>query len=163
MNRITRNHALMETAYLWAQRSTCTRLNVGCVIHRDGRILVQGYNGAPAGLPHCDHRCDCPGGLERILRREFAHRPECNSLKPCTRAVHAEQNSISFAARWGVGLEGAHAMITHQPCVSCAQSMINAGLKSVHYVEPYRLPDGINLLGEAGMHVTRMLDFPIPS
>lgn len=152
--RPDRDETLMQTAFLWAKRSTCSRLHVGCVIHRDGRILVQGYNGAPAGLKHCDHTCDC-GALPGFTTHNESF---CNSLKPCTRAVHAEQNAISFAARWGVELEGALASITHQPCMSCAQSLINSGIVSVDYVEPYRLKDGVDLLEEAGITVRRIVD-----
>jgi dCMP deaminase len=155
MSRPSRQEALMQCAYVWAKRSTCSRLNVGCVVHREGRILVQGYNGAPAGLPHCNHDCNC------IFRGRPDHHPECNSQEPCTRAVHAEQNAVAFAARYGVELEGAHVMVTHQPCLSCAMSLINAGILSVHYVEPYRLLDGVNLLEESGIKVIRMLDFPV--
>jgi dCMP deaminase len=158
----------MDTAFIWADRSTCDRLHVGCVIHRDGRILVQGYNGAPAGLTHCNHNCDCPAEIFRsriddAVKLNFdavKHREICNSLKPCTRAVHAEQNAISFAARWGVGLEGAEASVTHQPCVSCAQSLINAGIVRVTYTNSYRLKDGVSLLREAGIEV---LTIPPPS
>lgn len=156
-SRPTRGRTLMDTAFIWAARSTCDRLHVGCVIHREGRILVQGYNGAPAKLPHCDHRCDCDRRRPVVGGR--AHQHSCNSLKPCTRAVHAEQNAISYAARWGVGLEGARAVVTHQPCVSCAQSLINAGISAVTYSEPYRLRDGLDLLHEAGITV---LTLPSP-
>lgn len=76
--------------------------------------------------------------------------------------MHAEQNAISFAARWGVGLEGADASVTHQPCLSCAMSIINAGIVRVYYTEPYRLRDGLHLLEEAGITVIRMLDFVGP-
>src|SRR5262252_8781413 len=36
-----------------AERSTCLRAKVGAVIVRDRSILATGYNGAPAGMPHC--------------------------------------------------------------------------------------------------------------
>ena len=36
-----------------ADRSTCLRAKVGAVIVRDRNILATGYNGSPAGLPHC--------------------------------------------------------------------------------------------------------------
>jgi len=46
---------LMHCAYAWAARGTCTRLQVGALFARDGRILATGYNGAPSGMPHCEH------------------------------------------------------------------------------------------------------------
>lgn len=137
MSRPSRQEALIATAFIWARRSTCDRLSVGAVIHRNGRILVQGYNGAPSGLDHCpiEHESD-----------------EC-------RAVHAEQNAIAFAARHGVEVDGAEIVVTHQPCLSCARSIINSGIKSVTYVHPYRLIDGVLLLREAGITVDEVIDW----
>lgn len=163
MGRPERGQLLMRTAEVWAERSTCDRLHVGCVISRDGRILVQGYNGAPAGLPHCNHDCDCKGDFPYNLKADNGvtqtiHDKGCPAGLPCTRAVHAEQNAIAFAARYGVGLEGAEMYVTHQPCLPCAMSTINAGVQAVYFKEEYRLQDGILLLKEAGIKVLRMRD-----
>lgn len=46
---------LTGIAFLVAQRGTCSRLKVGSVFSRDGRIISTGYNGVPAGMPHCIH------------------------------------------------------------------------------------------------------------
>lgn len=125
--RPTRDQALMHTAWVWASRSTCSRLDVGCVISRDGRILVQGYNGAPAGMPHCTHDSD----------------------KPCTQAEHAERNAIAWAARNGVKLEGAEMHVTVSPCLSCAMTIVNAGVVKVMWAQEYRDRAGIQLLTAA--------------
>jgi dCMP deaminase len=144
MSRPTREEALVETAFVWARRSTCSRLSVGAVIHREGRILSQGYNGAPAGLPHCPLD-------EPEKDRVRVHTPE-----EC-RAVHAEANAIAWAARHGVGLEGSGIVITHQPCLNCARLIINAGISSVVYVHPYRLLDGVSLLLDAGIQTQQVI------
>lgn len=158
--RPSRDYSLVASAFVWSRRSTCSRLNVGALVHREGRILVQGYNGAPAGLPHCNHECKCPPPLSGChTLQPSQHRPNCPSQTPCTRAVHAEQNAISFAARHGVRLEGAELVTTHQPCMSCAMSIINSGLTRVLYVEPYRVVEGLDLLIEAGIVVERFLDW----
>lgn len=140
MERPDRYLLMMQTARLWASRSTCSRMAVGAVIHRDFRILVQGYNGSPAGLPHCDYE----HGSEACL------------------AVHAEQNAIAWAAREGVALHGSSMVCTHQPCLSCARSIINAGIKSVMFDEEYRLHDGLNLLLQARVQVLRSIDGDLP-
>lgn len=145
---------LVATAFLWASRSTCSRLHVGAVLHRDGRILVQGYNGAASGLLHCDHECDCG---ESTWIPGHPHDAECKSVQPCSRAVHAEANAIAFAARWGISTEGSELVVTHQPCLSCAMLIINAGIKSVIFAEPYRLQDGVEMLKEAGVTVLQTL------
>ena len=127
--RATRDYALMETASIWAQRSTCSRLAVGCVISRDGRILVQGYNGAPSGMDHCVHELD----------------------EPCTTAEHAERNAIAWAARNGVRLEGAEMHVTSSPCLACAMAVINSGIVRVRWKHQFRDKAGIELLTEAGI------------
>lgn len=161
--RPSRENALMATAFIWAQRSTCSRLSVGAVIHREGRILVQGYNGAPAGLPHCDHECNCSwADNPKANAKGRGHKEWCASGPVYCRAVHAEQNAIAWAARVGVRLEGSEIMVTHQPCLACARSLINAGVEKVFFVEEYRLKDGLELLIEAGIRVERLVDFSFP-
>lgn len=149
--RPSRHAALMETALIWGSRSTCSRLQVGCVIAREGRILVQGYNGAPAGLPHCNHTCDCdfPLGISEV------HSPWCKSLEPCTQAEHAERNAVAWAARNGVKLERSDLYVTDAPCLSCAMAVINSGVEKAYYYRPYRLTNGIELLKEAGIEVVK--------
>lgn len=157
--RPTREEALVATAFVWAKRSTCSRLAVGAVIHRDGRILTQGYNGAPAGMTHCDHRCTC--GAEDS-RTPTAHASLCHAGPNFCRAVHAEQNAIAYAARYGVRLEDAEIVVTHQPCLSCARLVINAGIRHVTYVNPYRDLSGLHLLLEAGIPVDGNVDWDEP-
>ncbi len=102
-----------------SKRATCLRAQVGAIIVKDKRILTTGYNGAPKGLPHClDEGCEIVGGH-------------------CVRCLHAEQNAILQAAEYGVPLEGATIYITHQPCVTCAKMIINAGIKRVVYAGNY--------------------------
>lgn len=131
--RPTRDEVLMETARIWAHRGTCNRLRVGAVFSRDGRILAQGYNGAPAGMDHCHH----------------------DDGEPCNRAVHAEANGIAWAARNGVPLEGCEVHITNLPCPNCALLIINAGIKRVVWDEDYRVREGLHLLHEASIIVER--------
>lgn len=156
LTKQSRELILMKTAELWAEKGTCSRAQVGAVFAREGRILVQGYNGAPAGLPHCDHSCDCARPPAWDLPG-FEHMASCNSLKPCDRAVHAEQNGIAWAAREGVGLKGADLYSTHEPCINCARSIINAGIGEVYFRYPYRLHDGLYLLEEAGIMVRQFV------
>ena len=149
----------MEVAKVISSRSTCSRAQVGVVVHRQGRILVTGYNGAPAGLPHCDHTCTCPvggvGSWEAYRSGkafdETAHGYWCASLQPCKISVHAECNAIAWAARWGISLEGSELHTTLCPCLSCAQLIINAGIIRVLSLQPYRSPEGLELLENVGI------------
>lgn len=142
MSRINQPKMLMMAAEVFAQRSTCSRLQVGAVISRDGRILSSGYNGAPAGLPHCKHTT-----LEDMFER-----------KGCTAATHAEANAIAFAARYGVAIEDTCLYTTHSPCINCAHLIINSGISSVIYNTEYRDSSGIELLAKVGIDV-RYLTF----
>lgn len=70
-------------------RSTCKRAAVGAVVVKDNIVLATGYNGAPAGKPHCvDEGCIIKDGH-------------------CTRVVHAEVNAIKHAQKNKISLEGA--------------------------------------------------------
>lgn len=53
------------------------------------------------------------------------------------RALHAEINTIAFAARRGVRLEGCEAYCTLLPCVQCLQALLACGIRVVHYDEAY--------------------------
>lgn len=149
-SRPSRDEVLMANAIDWSMRSTCDRAHVGCVVSRDSRVLVTGYNGAPAGMPHCTHECDCriPLGLE--------HRHDCASQQPCLLVVHAEANAIAFAARHGAKLDGAEMHTTRMPCNACAQLIINAGIQRVAYLHPHRENKGMTLLMDAGVEVLQV-------
>ena len=41
--------------------------------------------------------------------------------------------------------------ITHSPCLDCAKALVEAGVKQVHYLEEYRILDGVNYLRENGV------------
>lgn len=158
MPRRSRDDVLMATAYVWADRSTCSRNAVGAVISMNARIIATGYNGAPAGMPHCDHTCPCQtfrgetGNLIDVLSEHTAQCP----LKPCKRAVHAEANAIAFSAKHGVATAGATLHTTMAPCYVCAQLIINAGITTVLFYKPYRDMSGAELLTQAGVRVGQL-------
>ena len=127
----------MQIAELVSLRSTCDRANVGCVIVRNNRIVVSGYNGSPTGMEHCqDVGC---------LTTE---------VHPgCLRTVHAEAGAISFAAREGIKLQDSILYVTMSPCLECAKLIINAGIKVVIFKAQYRDLGGVLLLLKAGIQV----------
>jgi dCMP deaminase len=143
VNRISRDEMLMEMAIIVSLRGTCNRAQVGAVISREGRVISMGYNGAPAGLRHCDHPADWE--------------PSGGPFGTCPQAVHAEANCIAWAARRGDRVEGAEIHTTHQPCLSCAMLIVNAGIVRVTFRTPYRLAEGKFLLESAGVRVERLI------
>lgn len=151
----------MANAIDWSMRSTCDRAHVGCVVSRDSRVLVTGYNGAPAGMPHCTHDCDCMQLMGGMMTKEGTdwrtiHTATCNSQQPCLLVVHAEANAIAFAARHGAKLDGAEMHTTRMPCNACAQLIINAGIRRVAYLHPHRENKGMTLLMDAGVEVLQV-------
>lgn len=121
-----------------ATRATCSRKAVGAILVKNKLILATGYNGAPAGLRHCDHSHG--GDLQN------GH---------CSRSTHAEQNAIVQAARHGISIEGATLYCTNNPCLTCAKLLINAGVARIVYEEPYSDPLAFELLRESGTSVDR--------
>lgn len=144
---------LMGTALLWEERSTCDRNHVGAVISKDGRTIGTGYNGAPAGMDHCQH-----GGITTRVRRvsPVVPLPTGPETIGCRIAIHAESNAIAYAARHGVSVLGATIYTTLSPCYECSKLIIAAGLVRVVFNRSYRDPAGIDLLRNAGLTVDNM-------
>ncbi len=143
LKRPTLDEYFMEIAKVVASRSTCLRQKVGAVIVKDKRILATGYNGAPSNLPHCDE----VGCLREKLKVPSGERQEL------CRGVHAEQNAVIQAAKFGISVEGATLYSTHCPCITCAKIIINSGIKKVVYGKDYADKNGIELLKDAGVEV----------
>jgi len=116
----------MSLAKVAARRSSCLRRKVGAVLVKNKQIIAMGYNGSPSGYDNC---CD----LEFCRRNNL---DSGKSLDICP-AVHAEANCINQAARFGHSTEGAVMYVTHHPCKWCLSSLVNAGIKTVIYDEPY--------------------------
>ncbi|MEG0217620.1 MAG: cytidine/deoxycytidylate deaminase family protein [Raoultibacter sp.] len=140
-NRPSWDEYFMLLATEVASRTTCLRRAVGAVIVKDRRILSTGYNGVPTGIRHCDE----VGCLRQQLGVPSGQRHEI------CRGLHAEQNAIIQAARYGTNIEGASIYITTQPCIVCAKMIINAGITEIVYQNPY--PDELSqeMLAESGI------------
>ena len=130
-----------KLAHEVATRTTCVRRAVGAVIVKDRRILATGYNGVPTGLRHCAE----VGCLRQQLGIPSGQRQEI------CRGLHAEQNAIIQAARYGINITGASIYVTTQPCVTCAKMIINAGIEEIVYQNPYPDELSMSMLEEAGI------------
>jgi len=146
MGRPSWDEYFMGIAFQVAGRSTCRRRQVGAVVVKDKRILTTGYNGAPRHLPHC---------LDIGCLREKMDVPSGQRQELC-RGLHAEQNAIIQAAYHGVSIAGGDIYITHQPCITCAKMLINAGIKRVIYAGDYPDDLGRALLEEAGVELVKL-------
>jgi len=99
-----------------ATRSPCERLQVGCLLVKDNRIISQGYNGF---LPGCPHDSIVVDNHEQAT-------------------VHAEQNAITDCAKRGVSCNQADAYITHYPCLNCMKMLCASGIKKIYYINDYK-------------------------
>ena len=52
-NRIDKTNYYLNVAKTVADRSTCLRKKVGCIIVNNDEIIATGYNGAPRGRKNC--------------------------------------------------------------------------------------------------------------
>lgn len=126
----------MKIAFAVSERSTCDRAMVGCVLVLEKRILTTGFNGSPAGQPHCD---------------DVGHLIVDGH---CVRTIHAETNAIIQAALHGVSTRGATCYVTHFPCINCAKVLINAGITRIVYSEAYRVdPAALEFLQTAHIEI----------
>jgi dCMP deaminase len=137
-------------AHLAASRSTCLRRRVGAVIVKDRMVLSTGYNDTPRGVPNCGD-----GGCARCA----SDAPSGTGLDTCL-CLHAEQNSIIQAAYHGVSINGATIYVTHQPCLTCAKMILNAGIRRVVFVGDYPDPTAREMLGAAGVELVQFSEDP---
>lgn len=148
MTRPSWESYFMEITRVVATRSTCLRRQVGALLVRDKRILSSGYNGSPRGLEHC---------LEVGCLREELGIPSGQRQELC-RGLHAEQNAIVHAAYHGINIAGSTLYVTHQPCITCAKMIINAGIEKVIYSGEYPDQRSVELLSQAGISLVPFSD-----
>lgn len=132
----------MEICAVVAQRSTCARAAVGAVIVRDRNILATGYNGAPAGMPHC---------TESGCLVYTSTNPSGETEENCYRTIHAEINAIAQAAKSGVSIKDSRIYITHSPCIQCLKVLVNTGVGRICYGRPYKLDQVRELIEGSGV------------
>lgn len=135
MERINRDSMLMEIAITYSKRATCKRKKVGCIISIEGRCISAGYNGPPPHSPHCD----------------LSH---CNILLPCIRSIHAEANSLAFASKRGISVDGCTLYTTSSPCTNCAKLIISSGIVRVVYGSIHREEEGLDFLSKSGISLS---------
>lgn len=153
----------MAIAMVWEGRSTCDRNHVGAVIAKNGRHIGSGYNGAPAGQPHCEHLPTTRSKMQPYIPHQqqtptHLVLPTTPYDRGCKEAIHAEANALAYAARDGISVFGATIYTTLSPCYACSQLIVAAGLERVVFNRSYRDPAGIDLLRRAGLTVDRIQD-----
>ena len=116
MERLTWDEYFSKIVKVTAERPPCERLQVGCLLVKDNRIISQGYNGF---LPGCPHESSVRDNHEQAT-------------------LHAEQNALMDCAKRGVSCEGCSAYVTHYPCIICARLLLAGGIKKINYLNDYK-------------------------
>ena len=111
---------------LTAERSVCPRLQVGCLLTKENRIISQGYNGYLSGCSH-----------EPILK-------DGHNIG----TIHAEQNAIVDCAKRGVSSNLCTAYITHYPCFNCFKLLVASGITQIRYCKDYNNDPEVNNLSQ---------------
>jgi len=124
LSRPSWNEYFCEIVCATSRRSPCHRLQVGCILVKDNRIISQGYNGF---LPGCPHRSIVRDGHEQAT-------------------VHAEQNALCDCAKRGVSCDDSTAYITHYPCVICTRLLLASGISQIYYINDYKNDELVELL-----------------
>jgi len=156
--RATWEQTWLAVATVVAQRSWCTRRQVGAVVvTRDQRVASVSYNGPPRGqqvtLP-CDHWC-----RRAITASATGDVPP--AYDTCD-ALHAEANALLRADY--TDISGGVIYVSSAVCISCAKLIANSGLRRVVHIvdeqrDAHRYPeDTEQRLRQWGLHVVRAKD-----
>ena len=121
-SRLEKDEYFLSIAQLVAQRSTCRRRRVGCVlVDSQSHIVATGYNGVPSGFTHC---LDVPC--------EGASSPSGKDLDKCL-AVHAEVNAFLQLT----SEDTLTAYLSTTPCFTCAKMLCNSKVTRIVASEWY--------------------------
>lgn len=124
MSRLDKHEAMMAIAEITAQRATCARRSVGCVITNEiGIVLATGFNGVPQGVEHCNEGTPCAGAKAKSGTR----------LDECL-AIHAEQNAL---IQLHDPRDAAYLYSTTEACVHCTKMLLNTNIHTIYFKEGY--------------------------
>lgn len=153
--RPSRDQLYMDMAKLVAQRTTCLRRAVGCVLtNTRGHVSATGYNGVAAGQPHCNEASEegrdykqfgsdpsvrCPTRFETVYHNACpgSDAPSGQSLDAC-QAIHAEQNAL-LQCRDVYDIETCYC--TASPCMTCTKLLLNTSCKRIVFIDEYPHPE----------------------
>jgi dCMP deaminase len=123
----------MNIAFAVRKRANCMGRRVGAVIVKDNRIISTGYNGTPEGITNC-----LDGGCIRCKKKDAFAASVGYDVCIC---VHAEQNALITAARFGNSIEGAVVYSTLRPCFDCTKAMLQAKVDAIYFVHDWQHPE----------------------
>lgn len=154
--RENRNKYFMNIALAVRLRANCKGNRVGAVIALNNRIVSTGYNGTPENMINC-----LDGGCYRCANRDKTYKSgEAYDLCIC---VHAEQNAVLVAARFGISIAGSTVYTTMRPCFGCAKEMLQAQVRTVYYLHewnPNVKEDALKSVEQQAEYAKLLVRFP---
>jgi dCMP deaminase len=143
--QLERDSFYMGLARAVREGANCLGSSVGAVLVIENRVVSTGFNGTPEGFPNCsDYGCvRCRDSeLHKTGRASEASDPEHVAGRGLDRCicVHAEQNAILTAARFGIAVRGSTLYTTLSPCFGCLKESIQAGVRRIVFDEIYASP-----------------------
>jgi dCMP deaminase len=128
----------MSIARITAQRGTCARRKVGCVILDDYHNLVSvGYNGLAEEYTrnYCyENHLNDDGSSSRLHACPGASSPSGQNLDQCY-AIHAEQMALLKANYKYESIKSIY--ITHSPCISCVKVLLHTPIHTIVFDADY--------------------------
>lgn len=123
---MTTEEYYMGIAMAVREKANCLGRKVGAVLVKQNRIISAGYNGTPERVDNC-----LEGGCVRCAKKEQFAPSVGYDVCIC---VHAEENALTTAARFGISVEEATAYSTMRPCFTCTRGPFQAKVQGIFYL-----------------------------
>jgi dCMP deaminase len=139
----------MAIAFLSSFRSKDEKTQNGaCIVDKNHKIIGIGYNGLPRGCDDNDPDYWADNDDDTLRSKH-------------TYVVHAEKNAIYNCMAHD--MSGATMYVTQYPCNTCAQAIIQVGIKEVIYAKRKEHHDTVNravekMFADAGVLVEQFID-----
>ena len=157
---------LMRRAATIAGNTRCW-IGIGCVVAKEGKILVEAWNETLPGEKYCQafrkrrtkrsdlsERSDLSMGNAGCIRHDLGLNQGNDIVKVCS--IHAEALAIARAAQKGIALHRAVMFVTSFPCLICMRSVTAAGIKKVVYMNDFYKPHHLSLFEDNGVAVSQL-------
>lgn len=110
-------------------RASCDRGYCTALITKENHIIATGYAGSLPGMPECSE-------VGHDIRKIYNF--DTNKVEEhCVRTVHAEQNAICSAAKYGISLKDTTLYVSMTPCMQCCKLIVTAGINRVVIAKRY--------------------------
>lgn len=136
---------LMHRATVVAECSSDWWRQVGCLLAREGEVLITAFNKHMPSEQSAYLLGDPRSNFEQGVAIEVSI------------ASHAERRVMAEAARLGIKTEGCDLYVTTFPCPPCAYAWAESGIRRLYYRDGYSLVEGAAALKSAGIEMIQVI------